>query len=67
MTPQPSDTIHRYTCPLCKCMCGLDIHVSKQSDEPTARRVDRHPVREFVDVLSGNAAVNGVPVEVAPA
>jgi anaerobic selenocysteine-containing dehydrogenase len=24
----PADeTVHRYTCPLCECMCGLDIHV----------------------------------------
>jgi len=22
-----SETVHRYTCPLCECMCGLDVHV----------------------------------------
>ena len=29
--------MHRVTCPLCECMCGLDVHVS--SGEPTAQRV----------------------------
>lgn len=30
--PDPAtDTVHRYTCPLCECMCGLDIHVASPS------------------------------------
>ncbi len=34
-------TIHRYTCPLCECMCGLDMTVveSGAQHEPAARRV----------------------------
>jgi anaerobic selenocysteine-containing dehydrogenase len=23
------ETVHRYTCPLCECMCGLDVHVDR--------------------------------------
>ena len=36
--PDPAtDTVHRYTCPLCECMCGLDIHVA--SPDAGAQRV----------------------------
>ena len=24
-----TETVHRYTCPLCECMCGVDIHVDR--------------------------------------
>jgi hypothetical protein len=40
---------HLHTCPLCEAMCGLE------SAAPP----------EFVDAISGNAAVNGIPVEVS--
>ena len=25
-----TETVHRYTCPLCECMCGVDVHVSAE-------------------------------------
>ncbi len=25
-----TETVHRYTCPLCECMCGLDVHVDAE-------------------------------------
>ena len=25
-----AETVHRYTCPLCECMCGLDVHVEEE-------------------------------------
>jgi anaerobic selenocysteine-containing dehydrogenase len=27
-----NETVHRFTCPLCECMCGLDIHVDRGAD-----------------------------------
>jgi hypothetical protein len=63
------------TCPLCEAMCGLDVHV--RDDRPGTRLsvasehagVNTNVLSpgEFVDVLSGNAAVNGIPVTVSPA
>ncbi|MCU1400725.1 MAG: Formate dehydrogenase-O, major subunit, partial [Acidimicrobiales bacterium] len=32
---QPTDTVHRVTCPLFECMCGLDIHVAAPSADPS--------------------------------
>jgi hypothetical protein len=65
--------IHLRTCPRCEAMCGLEVHVR---DKPGTRLsvgsehagVNTNVLSpgEFVDVLSGNAAVNGLPVTVTP-
>src|SRR3954454_17054119 len=40
-TDQKHTSVHRYTCPLCECMCGLDITVAESTTEagPTEQRV----------------------------
>lgn len=32
------EVVHRYTCPLCECMCGLDIYVSESEQRVTLIR-----------------------------
>jgi hypothetical protein len=52
---------HLHTCTLCEAMCGLDITAPPDlvADVPRLGARLGHAV-------SGNAAVNGIPVEVSP-
>ncbi len=37
-------TVHTVTCPLCECMCGLQVHVRERDQQVTLIRADRDDV-----------------------
>ena len=64
---------HYRTCSLCEAMCGIEIKhrgeeilsIKGDKDDPGASANDLTDDR-FLDDLTGNAALSGVPVAIRP-